>query len=123
MEAIDKRADELGRLVGQSEEYQAWRRAEERLTADQPMREALDRLAQLQMAVAEQAERGEQPPAAQQTELEGLWSRVQVNPLYQSYIAARTNFDKMMYRVNEMILEGMKKGLESKIITLGERHE
>jgi cell fate (sporulation/competence/biofilm development) regulator YlbF (YheA/YmcA/DUF963 family) len=118
MEAIDKRADDLGRLVGQSEEYQAWRRTEERLTADQPMREALDRLAQLQMMVAEKAERGEQPPADQQTELEGLWSRVQVNPLYQSYIAARTNFDKMMYRVNEMILEGMKKGSESKIITL-----
>jgi cell fate (sporulation/competence/biofilm development) regulator YlbF (YheA/YmcA/DUF963 family) len=119
MDAIEKRADELGRLVGQSEEYQAWRRAEERLTADQPMREALDRLAQLQMAVAEKGERGEPVPADQQSELEGLWSRVQVNPLYQSYIAARTNFDKMMYRVNEMILEGMKKGSESKIITLG----
>ena len=119
MEAIDKRADELGRLVGQSEEYKAWRRAEERLTADQPMREALDRLAQLQMSAAEKAERGEQPAPDQQTELEGLWSRVQVNPLYQSYIAARTNFDKMMYRVNETILEGMKKGSESKIITLG----
>jgi cell fate (sporulation/competence/biofilm development) regulator YlbF (YheA/YmcA/DUF963 family) len=118
MEAIDKRADDLGRLVGQSGEYQAWRRAEERLTADQPMREALDRLAQLQMMVAEKAERGEQPAADQQSELDGLWSRVQVNPLYQSYIAARTNFDKMMFHVNEMILEGMKKGAESKIITL-----
>ena len=118
MEGIDKRADELGRLVGQSEEYQAWRRAEERLTADQPMREALDRLAQLQMAVAEKAERGEQAAPDQQSELESLWSRVQVNPLYQSYIAARTNFDKMMFRVNETILEGMKKGGESKIITL-----
>ena len=119
MEGIDKRADELGRLVGQAEEYRAWRRAEERLTADLPMREALDRLAQLQMAVAEKAERGEQPPPEQQSELEALWSKVQVNPLYQSYIAARTNFDKMMFRVSEMILEGMKKGAESKIITLG----
>ncbi len=118
MEAINTRADELGRLVGQSEEYQAWRRAEERLTADQPMRDALDRLAQLQMAAAEKAEKGEQPTAEQQTELESLWSKVQVNPLYQSYIAARTNFDKMMYRVNEMILAGMKKGSKSKIITL-----
>jgi cell fate (sporulation/competence/biofilm development) regulator YlbF (YheA/YmcA/DUF963 family) len=118
MEAIDKRADELGRLVGQSEEYQAWRRAEERLTAEGEMREALDRLAQLQMAVAEKADRGEQPTAEQQQELDALWSRVQVNPLYQSYIAARTNFDKMMYRVNQMILEGMKKGSESRIITL-----
>lgn len=119
MEGIEKRADELGRLVGQSEEHQAWRRAEERLTADQPMREALDHLAQLQMAVAEKAEKGEQPTPEQQAELESLWSRVQVNPLYQGYIAARTNFDKMMYRLNEMILEGMKKGSESKIITLG----
>ena len=119
MEGIDKRADELGRLVGQAEVYRAWRRAEERLTADLPMREALDRLAQLQMAVAEKAERGEQPPPEQQSELEALWSKVQVNPLYQSYIAARTNFDKMMFRVNEMILEGMKTGAESKIITLG----
>jgi cell fate (sporulation/competence/biofilm development) regulator YlbF (YheA/YmcA/DUF963 family) len=118
MEGIDTRADELGRLVGQSEEYQAWRRAEERLTADQPMRDSLDRLAQLQMAAAEKAEHGEQPTPEQQSELDSLWSRVQVNPLYQSYIAARTNFDKLMYRLNEMILEGMKKGSESKIITL-----
>ncbi|OYV64485.1 MAG: hypothetical protein B7Z72_13170, partial [Gemmatimonadetes bacterium 21-71-4] len=55
------RAEELGRLVGQSEEYLAWRRSEERLTADNDLRAALDHLAQLQMAAAEKAERGEQP--------------------------------------------------------------
>ncbi len=118
MEAIDTRAQELGRLVGQSEEYQAWRRAEESLTADEAMRTSLDRLAQLQMAAAEKAERGESPTAEQQAELDALWSQVQVNGLYQRYVAARTNFDKMMYKINEMILEGMKKGLESRIITL-----
>ncbi len=118
MEAIEMRAEELGRLVGQSEEYQAWRRAEDRLTADAELRQALDRLAQLQVAAAEKAEHGEAPTAEQQAELDGLWSKVQVSPLYQGYIAARTNFDKMMYRVNETILEGMKKGSESRIITL-----
>lgn len=119
MEAIDKRADELGRLVGQSEEYLAWRRAEERLTADDALRQSLDHLAQLQVAAADKAERGEQPTAEQQAELDALWAKVQVSPLYQTYIAARTNFDKMMYRINETILEGMKKGSESRIITLG----
>ncbi len=119
MEAIDRRADELGRLVGQSEEYQAWRRAEERLTADTEMREALDRLAQLQMGAAEKAEKGQSPGPEEQQELDALWSRVQGNSLYQTYIAARTNFDKMMLKVNEQILEGMKKGSESRIITLG----
>jgi cell fate (sporulation/competence/biofilm development) regulator YlbF (YheA/YmcA/DUF963 family) len=119
MEAIDKRAEELGRLVGQSEEYLAWRRAEERLTADDGLRQSLDHLAQLQVTAAEKAERGEHPTAEQQAELDTLWSTVQVSPLYQAYIAARTNFDKMMYRINETILDGMKKGSESRIITLG----
>ncbi len=119
MEAIDKRADELGRLVGQSEEYLAWRRSEERLTADDALRQSLDHLAQLQVAAADKAERGEPPTPEQQAELDALWSQVQVSPLYQSYIAARTNFDKMMYRINETILNGMKKGSESRIITLG----
>ncbi len=119
MDAIEQRAEELGRLVGQSEEYLAWRRAEERLTADDELRKSLDRLAQLQLAVAEKAEKGEEPPAVTQSELDALWGRVQVSPLYQSYIAARTNFDKMMYKVNETILVGMKKGSESRIITLG----
>ena len=118
MEAINMRAEELGRLVGQSEEYLAWRRSEERLTADDELRQSLDRLAQLQVAAAEKAERGEAPTAEQQSELDALWNTVQASPLYQSYIAARTNFDKMMYRVNEMILGGMKKGSESRIITL-----
>ncbi|HYB41179.1 MAG TPA: YlbF family regulator [Candidatus Methylomirabilis sp.] len=119
MDAIEQRAEELGRLVGQSEEYLAWRRAEERLTADDELRTSLDRLAQLQLAAAEKAEKGEAPPAEVQSELDTLWSRVQVSPLYQGYIASRTNFDKMMYKVNETILEGMKRGSESRIITLG----
>jgi cell fate (sporulation/competence/biofilm development) regulator YlbF (YheA/YmcA/DUF963 family) len=119
MEAFEMRAEELGRLVGQSDEYQAWRRAEQRLTADDELRTALDRLAQLQMGAAEKAQRGEEPTPEQQAELDSLWGKVQVNPLYQGYIAARTNFDKLMYRVNETILEGMKKGAESRIITLG----
>jgi len=119
MEAIEQHAEELGRLVGQSEAYLAWRRAEERLTADDELRQSLDRLAQLQMAAAERAEKGEETPPEQQSELDALWSRVQVSPLYQAYIAARTNFDKLMYKVNETILQGMKKGSESRIITLG----
>ena len=119
MDAIEQRAEELGRLVGQSEAYLAWRRAEERLTADDELRQSLDRLAQLQITVAEKAEKGEEPTPELQSELDTLWSRVQASPLYQGYIASRTNFDKLMYKVNETILQGMKKGAESRIITLG----
>ena len=71
------------------------------------MRKPLDHLAQLQVDGGREGRaRASSRPPEQQAELDGLWSRVQVSPLYQSYIAARTNFDKMMYRINEMILRG-----------------
>ncbi len=119
MEAIDTRADELGRLVGQSEEYVAWRRAEERLTADDGLRQSLDHLAQLQVAAADKAERGEPPTPEQQAELDALWSQVQVSLLVPELHRGARRFDKITHRINETILNGMKKGSNSSIITLG----
>jgi hypothetical protein len=43
---------------------------------------------------------------------------VQVNPLYQRMIVAQENFDKIMMQVNQWILDGIKKGATSGIITL-----
>ena len=34
-------------------------------------------------------------------------------------ISAQENFDKVMYQVNNWIMDGMKKGATSSIITLG----
>jgi hypothetical protein len=34
-------------------------------------------------------------------------------------VAAQTNFDKLMIRVNDQIMEGIRKGAASPIITLG----
>jgi hypothetical protein len=34
-------------------------------------------------------------------------------------VAAQANFDKLMVRVNEYILDGIRKGAASPIITLG----
>lgn len=116
---IVERALELGRLVGQSEEYQAMKRANDRMMAEQELREALDQLRALQIALAEQSDRGEPPRPEQQSELDRIVSGVQGHPLYQGVVAAQANFDKLMYRINEQILEGMKKGSESRIITLG----
>jgi hypothetical protein len=44
---------------------------------------------------------------------------VQGNPLYQGVAVAQENFDKVMLGVNEWILEGIRKGSSSPIITLG----
>jgi len=116
---IAERAADLGRLVGQSEEYQALKRANERLMAEQELREGLEQLRGLQLQVAERLDRGEEPLPEQQTQLDGILAKVQAHAAYQGVVAAQANFDKMMMKVNDWILDGIRKGAESRIITLG----
>jgi cell fate (sporulation/competence/biofilm development) regulator YlbF (YheA/YmcA/DUF963 family) len=116
---IPEKSQELGRLVGQSEEYQALKRANERLMAEQELREALERLRTLQLQVADLLDRGQEPTPATQQEVDQLVGRVQSHPIYQSLVAAQANFDKQMLKINEWILEGIRKGADSRIITLG----
>ncbi len=116
---IEDRAMDLGRLVGQSDEYQALKRANDRLMEDKALRESLEKLRRMQIALAEQMDRGQEPTPAQQTEMDGLLGTVQAHPGYQGVVAAQANFDKLMMRINDWILDGIKKGSESRIITLG----
>jgi hypothetical protein len=52
-------------------------------------------------------------------ELDKLLSQVQTNATYQRVMVTNENFDKLMLQVNQWILEGIKKGSASSIITLG----
>ncbi len=116
---IEERAIELGRLVGQSEEYQSLKRANDRLMQETELKAGLERLRELQITLTEQMERGQAPAPQQQAEVDGLVGKLQGHPTYQAVVAAQSNFDKFMYRINEWILDGIKKGAESRIITLG----
>ncbi|MDQ8153862.1 MAG: YlbF family regulator [Gemmatimonadota bacterium] len=116
---LNDRAVELGRLIGQSDEYKAVRRANDALGADQEAVKLLQRMEQLRQEASRMMDGGEQPTAEMEQELERLLGQIQVNPLYQRMIVAQENFDKIMMQVNQWILEGIKKGATSGIITLG----
>jgi len=47
-----------------------------------------------------------------------MLEKIQAQPAYQRAVAAQENFDKLMLRVNQWIMDGMKKGAASPIITL-----
>ena len=51
-------------------------------------------------------------------QLDDMLAQVQANPAYQRLIVAQENFDKVMLRVNDWILEGIRRGAASPIITL-----
>ncbi len=116
---IQDKAAELGRLIGQSPEYQAVKRANEALREDPEALTMLQRMEGLRQQAQQMMEQGQNPTPEMEQELEGLLDKVQVNMTYQRLLVAQENFDKVMMQVNQVILEGIKKGATSSIITLG----
>jgi len=115
---IAQRAEELGRHIGQTEEYKALKRAQERLQDAKELAAQLRRLQELAEALERAMERGETPSEGDRTAYEQALSQVQGDPVYQGMVVAQANFDKLMVRVNEHILDGIRKGAASPIITL-----
>ncbi len=116
---LSEKATELGRLIGQSSEYQAVKRANDALTDDKGAMALLEKMEGLRQNAQRMIERGEQPSPEMETELDALLGQVQTNATYQRVIVANENFDKVMMQVNQWILDGIRKGSTSSIITLG----
>jgi len=116
---LSDKAVELGRLIGQSAEYQAVKRANEALNEDKQLVEALQAMETLRRDAEALIQAGSSPTPKMEEQLETLLGTVQGNALYQRFIAANENFDKVMQQVNQWMLDGIKKGAASPIITLG----
>ena len=116
---IEVKAKELGRLVGQSPEYQAVKRANDLLSQDAAAVALLKQMEQLRMNAQQMLQRGERPTEAMETELDGLLGQVQGQAVYQRLVVAQENFDKIMGKVNDWIVDGIERGATSSIITLG----
>jgi len=113
------KAQELGRQIGQSAEYQALRRAETSLREDKETVAKLDQIQTLARQVDQVVSRGQMPDQTMAEAYEGAIRDLEMSPTGQAYVVARSNFEKLMQRVNQQISEGMEKGSTSSIITLG----
>lgn len=116
---IEDKAKELGRLIGQSPEYQAVKRANDALSQDAAAVALLRQMEQLRMNAQQMMQRGERPTEEMEKELDGLLGQVQGQSVYQRLVAAQENFDKVMGKVNDWIVDGIERGAASPIITLG----
>lgn len=116
---IEDKAKELGRLIGQSPEYQAVKRANDALSQDSAAVALLRQMEQLRMNAQQMMQRGERPTEEMEKELDGLLGQVQGQAVYQRLVAAQENFDKVMGKVNDWIVDGIERGAASPIITLG----
>jgi cell fate (sporulation/competence/biofilm development) regulator YlbF (YheA/YmcA/DUF963 family) len=113
------KAQDLGRLIGQSAEYQALRRAETSLREDKETVAKLDQIQTLARRVDQLVAQGQMPDQETAESYEAAVRELEMSPVGQAYVVARSNFEKLMAKVNQQISEGMEKGATSSIITLG----
>jgi cell fate (sporulation/competence/biofilm development) regulator YlbF (YheA/YmcA/DUF963 family) len=116
---IEDKAKELGRMIGQSSEYQAVKRSNDALGQDTAAVALLKQMEQLRVNAQQMIQRGERPTEEMEKELDGLLGQVQGQAVYQRLVSAQENFDKLMARVNDWIVDGIERGATSSIITLG----
>jgi len=117
--ALEDKARELGRLIGQSDEYRAVTRANEALAADGEATALLRQMEGLRREAQAMMQRGDEPTDDMEKQLDALLTKVQTNPSYQRVAVAQENLDKVMRHVNDWITDGIQKGAQSSIITLG----
>lgn len=115
---IEEKAKDLGRLIGQSAEYQALKRANDALGEDKDAVGALQEMDRLRGEVQRGMAQGQRPTEEQERRLDELLTKIQGSSAYQRYVAAQENLDKLMAKVNDWMLEGMETGAQSRIITL-----
>lgn len=115
-DGMKERARDLGRLLGQSDEYKALERARQRLTEDSAVVSTMNRLDVLEREIAAALHNGQEPPDSTKEEYERIFLELQATPIYQGLVAAQSNFDKVLARVNQEISRGMEAGAGSRII-------
>ena len=115
---MDDKAQELGRLLGQSDEYRTLVRATDRMKEDAECQKLLADVEQLAQQIERSAQAGREPSKEEVERYDRALQTVQANPVYQHVVSAQANFEKLMAKVNARIYEGLRKGAASPIITL-----
>src|SRR5680860_188054 len=113
MEAIQEKAREIGRLLSQTDEYKALKRANEQLSEDRETVTLLNELGALQDELSKELRDGKEPSAENQEEYGRLADELQQKSIYQMVVAAQSNFDRIMVRMNEEIGRGIEAGEQS----------
>ena len=106
-------------MIGQTPEYKGLRRAESGLREDTEAQGKVELIQNLAREMDELVAQGQMPDQVTAETYERAVRELEVSTTGQAYAVSRANFEKMMIKVNQLIAQGMEKGAQSSIITLG----
>ena len=116
MDRISEMAKELGKLLGQTGEYQSLKQAISIIEEDKEVAEVRTDLEGIELQIKDLVSTGEEPDETLKKKYEESLGRLQTSTSYQRLVAAQTNFDKVLVKVNQTIQVGIAEGSESPII-------
>jgi cell fate (sporulation/competence/biofilm development) regulator YlbF (YheA/YmcA/DUF963 family) len=116
MSEILDMAKSLGQAMGRTEEYKALKRSLEGMDDDRELAQFKSELEKLEGEIEGILRAGQQPDDELRQAYETCVSGLQANANYQRVVAAQSNFDKVVMKVNETIAAGIQQGGESQII-------
>src|SRR6202171_4889852 len=107
---LEEKGKELGRMIGQRPQSQVLTRSGEALNADREAVALLQEMEKLRGEAQQLIQRGENPTPEMEQQLDSMLEKIQAQAAYQRAVAAQENFDYLMLRVNQWIMDGMKQG-------------
>jgi len=113
---IYEMAKELGAALARTEEYQAYKRVLEASSDDRELVEMRNRLEALEDRIEASLRSGKEPDDDVKEAYTQATEELQSLAGYQRLVAAQSNFEKVMYRVNQTVAEGIEEGARSRII-------
>ncbi len=116
MAGIYDMAKSLGGALARTDEYQALKRATDAAEEDREVVELRNKIQELEGQLELAIRSGQEPDEDLRTAYAQTAEKLQALPSFQRVVAAQTNFEKIMYKVNETVAQGIEEGANSRII-------
>jgi len=116
MAGIYDMARELGGALARTDEYQAFKRAMDATSDDRDLVELRNRIESLEASIEAELRAGKEPSDELKIAYGDATEELQRLAVYQRLVAAQSNFEKIMYKVNRTVAEGIEEGAQSRII-------
>ena len=116
MAGIFDMAKDLGNSLARTDEYQALKRASDAAEEDRDLVELRNRIQSLEAELQATMQSGQEPSEEMKSSYGQVAEELQAMPAFQRVVAAQTNFEKVMYKVNETVAKGIEEGAKSRII-------
>ena len=116
MSGIHEMAKELGGALARTDEYQALKRAMEAADEDRELVELRNRIQGIEEKIEASLRSGAEPAEDLKSAYAAAAEELQAKPAFQRLVAAQSNFEKVMYKVNETVARGIEEGARSRII-------